>query len=76
MSLKFPHPIAVFNSVDAEGYGIAPGNIVSLVFGDSHASAVAMTSSTIVSPGECALSEELARRLGVAEGDVVGVKPI
>ena len=76
MSLKFPHPIAVFNSVDAEGYGIAPGNIVSLVFGDSHASAVAMTSSTIVSPGECALSEELARRLGVAEGDVAGVKPI
>ncbi len=72
----YDRPLIIINETDAREQGIRPGNIVLVTVGDKFKSANVMTSLTVVSPGECLISRELASDLGVREGDLVGVKAI
>ncbi|MEM4913903.1 MAG: AMP phosphorylase, partial [Desulfurococcaceae archaeon] len=76
LDVVYPHPVVIVNKADSEKFGLTPGSIVVITLGETYATATVMLTLTIVSEGECAVPENLARQVNIREGDVVGLKPI
>lgn len=76
LSLNYTQPIVVINEQDALEQGIAPGSVVLLTVGTQHRSAVVLTTRKEVGKGECAVSEDLSRCLGLSEGNTVGIRAV
>lgn len=76
IDIKHTQPVVVINESDAASLGVSSGNVVLLTVGESHHTAVVMTSKTMVRSGECMVTEDLMRKLGVREDEIIGIKPI
>lgn len=76
VDLSFTQSTVILSEQDASILGVGNGGIVLLTIGDKHHSAVVLTTSTMTNPGECLIPRDLASRLGVSEGDYIGIKPI
>ncbi|MEM1804228.1 MAG: AMP phosphorylase [Desulfurococcaceae archaeon] len=76
LDVVYPHPVVIVNKADSEKFGLTPGSVVVITLGETYATATVMLTLTIVSEGECAVPENLARQVNIREGDVVGLKPI
>lgn len=76
IDVKFPQPIIIINEDDARELGIMSGNVVLATIGDVHRSLIVMTSKTLAQRSECVFPLELMSKLGIIEGDVIGLRLI
>lgn len=76
IDVKFPQPIVIINEDDARELGIASGNVVLATIGDVYHSLIVMTSKTLAQRSECVFPLELMSKLGISEGDVIGLRLI
>jgi AMP phosphorylase len=76
LDLASDRPIIIINESDAREQGITPGSIVLVTVGDKFYSATVMTSLTMVNPGECLVTRDLASNLKITEGSPVGLKAL
>jgi AMP phosphorylase len=74
LDVNYDRPLIIISESDAHEQGISPGSIVLVTIGDKFHPANVMTSSTMVNPGECLLSKDVASELKISSGDLVGVK--
>ncbi|MEM4953110.1 MAG: AMP phosphorylase [Desulfurococcaceae archaeon] len=74
IDMEFPQPVVILNEDDAKELGIVPGNIVLVTVGDTHRSVIAMTTRTMAQRGECVFPLELTKKLGISNGDVIGLR--
>lgn len=76
IDVKFTQATIILNEEDALQLGIGNGSIVLITIGNKQHTAIALTSKTITERGECILPVELVYKLGLSDGDIVGVKPV
>lgn len=76
VDIKFTQSTVILHEDDAKELGVLPGNIVLLTIGEAFRSVIVMTTKTIAQRGECAVTPDLIKDLGVSEGEIAGIKPL